>query len=285
LEFLNTTRQTRFDIISDEPFKFNEADNEIDKKYQSLCKKEIMMKKAYESLVDKEKMKTELIKRENDLMIYEKTKFYESLKINKIKKIENLNNLINESMKYFEKMSETQMNIFADDINNRKILNSVDIKFRLQEEELNNIESEANKKLIQLLSIIKLDQEKRIFNSESDFKNKEELFKNKFLEDKWKTEDNSDFKREEYLANLKQYELNKFKINNDNITNEGYLNLNENERKLLIKQVEKERNERKNDHIDNRLNNNFAKSNPKSKSDSYYESNENRNKLSHDNAY
>jgi hypothetical protein len=246
LDFLETTAKLREDIFKEEEnFKQKQSQiDEIENKFKELSKKEEMMQRAYRSLVHREKEKGEIIKKELDLLMYQKMKFYEEMKHKKLDKVDRLNSLIQNSLKFYENMNTSELNHFEEEMRKRKILEEMDLKQRLQQEELNNLEFEANRKMINLLNLRNKDEEYRKFRTQDEILQKDREVNKRLLEEKWALEDEELKKKIENLRNLKEYELLKKKESTDLLHKEYTQKLNEFEQNLFIQQVERERKSR-----------------------------------------
>lgn len=246
LDFLETTAKLREDLFKEQE-NFNQKQiqiDEIENKFKDLSKKEEMIQRAYRSLVHREKEKGEIVKKELDLIMYQKMKFYEEMKHKKLDKVDRLNNLIQNSIKFYENMNSSELNRFEEEMRKRKILEEMDLKQRLQQEELNNLEFEANRKMINLLNLRNKDEEARKFRAQDEILQKDREVNKRLLEEKWALEDEELKKKIENLRNLKEYELLKKKESTDLLHKEYTQKLNEFEQNLFIQQVERERKSR-----------------------------------------
>jgi len=246
LDFLGTTGKLKEELFKEEEnFILRKTQiEEIEKKVEELSKREKMMQRCYESLIHKEKEKGEIMKRELDLIIYQKEKFYEELKNRKLQKIDKLENLIDSGLKFYEKMNSTEISTFEEEMRKKKTMEEFDLKQRLQQEELNNLEFNANRKILQLVNLRSKDEEDQKFKNLQESKEKEREMKKRIYEEKWRLEDEAMQKRLEYLRNMKEIEyLHK---NDENQIREKELRakIKEYEEELLIREVERERKNR-----------------------------------------
>jgi hypothetical protein len=246
LDFLSTTAKIREDLFKEEEqfeIKKNQI-NLIEKKFYDLAKKEELMQMTYASLIHKEKEKAEIYKKELDLILYQKSKFYDEIKNRKLDKVNKLENLIDKSLNFYDKMKQTELRAFEEEMKKKKELEEFDIKSRLQQEELNNLEFESNRKMIELLNLRTKNQEDLNSRTKEDYAIKERDHKKRLLEEKWKLEDEEIQRRLEDTRNLKEYRLLQTKDLNNRMQKEYLNSLNEFEENLLIQEIEKERKNR-----------------------------------------
>jgi len=249
LDFLGTTAAIKEQIFSEEN-KLEEKKNQIDileNNFKELLKREHKIQRTYENMVHKEKEKAELIKRELDLIMFKKDQLNKELKEKKIEKIGRLQNAIDQSLHLYKKMNDNELKYFDEEIKARKFLEEFDIKSRLQQEELSNLEMEANRKMIDLLNLRNKDELMQKQKTEDSIRDKERIFNNKIHEEKWKIEDEAYNKNMENILNLKETQF--LKLRDQNLYMEKLYKQRHSdfENKLYIQQVEKERLGRKGD--------------------------------------
>ena len=243
LDFLGTTAAIKEQVFQEEN-KLETKKNQIEileNNFKELLKREEKIQSTYECLVHKEKEKAELLKRELDLILYKKDKFNQELKEKKLDKIGRLQNVIDQSTLLYKKMNEKELKFFGEEVKTRKVLEEFDMKTRLQQEELNNLEIEANRKLIDLIHLRTKDELMQKQKEEDFVREKERKFVNRIHEEKWKIED------EAHKINLRNYSNNKemqfLKLRDQNLHMEKLFKHKQKdfENKLYIQQVEKER--------------------------------------------
>lgn len=243
LDFLGTTASIKEQI-------FHEENNIAEKKsqiellennFKSLLKKEQQIQRVYENMVHKEKEKAELMKRELELLLFKKNKINNELKEKKLEKIGRLQSVIDDSLGLYKKMNENEIKYFDEELKTRKILEECDMKARLQQEELNNLEIEANKKMFDMLNIRSKDELMQKEKAENFIREKERKFYNRLNEEKWKIEDEALKMNIDNMLNSK--ELNFLKLRDQNLFLEKNLQqkIIDFENKLYTQQVEKER--------------------------------------------
>ena len=246
LDFLGTTASIKEQLFNEQIGLKNKKGqiDELEKNFKELLKREENIQKTYECMIHKEKEKADLIKRELDLILYQKDKINNDLKERKLYKVGKLQKVIDQSLNLYDKMNKNEMEYFKEEIKTRKILEEYDIKNRLQNEELNNLEFEANKKMIDLLNLRSKDELMQKQKSEELIREKERNLMTRLLEEKWKIEDETNKRNIDNIRNLK--EMNYLQLRDKNLLLEqDYKNkVNDFDNKLYIQQVEKERNNR-----------------------------------------
>jgi hypothetical protein len=181
VDFLDATAKLKEDLFREE-LEFKEKEKEIDivdNKIKELLKKEEMMQKCYESLVHKEREKAKIYKQELDMIIYQKNKYYEEMKNKKLEKVDKLQNVINNSLKYYSEINKAEVMSYEEELKRKRVLEEYDFKKRIQQEELNQLEIESTKKVVDLLNLRTKEQSERTIRDEGMAKE----FKNKMLEE------------------------------------------------------------------------------------------------------
>jgi hypothetical protein len=189
----------------------------------------------------RENEKAKIIKKDLDLVTYQKQKLFEDLKTKKLDKVVKINKLIENSLKLYEELGHNEINHFKQAVEREKISNEIDMKFRLQEEELSNLEFEANKKVINLMNLRYKQELIKKTEMENEIKNIEYETKKRLLEEKRKTQDILTKSKLEKLKNTKQLEL--VKTRDDNIyLNKKYIKtLHDMDDNLKLEEMERER--------------------------------------------
>jgi len=246
LDFLGTTAKLKEELFREEEnFELKKKKiDEIESKFYELARKEKMMQKCYESLIHKEKEKGEIMKRELDLITYQKEKFYDEMKNRKILKVSKLENLIGSSLKFYDKMKVTEIATFEEGMRKKKSLEEFDMKQRLQQEELNNLEFDANRKILHLMNLRVKDEEYQKFKMLEESKEKEREMKNRIHEENWNLEDEGNQKNIENLRNLKEMEYIQNKEDNYFKNKELKEKIKDHRQNLLIQEVNNERKNR-----------------------------------------
>jgi hypothetical protein len=250
LDFLQTLASLREELFkTEENYKTKESQiNIMETKFKELLNKEQAMQRVYESLIHKEKEKANLIKKELDLILFQKQKYYEEIKLKKLNKIDKLQEVIDTGLRFYDKMSEEELKRYEEEIRSRKLMEEFEIKNRLQQEELNNMEFEANRKMIQLLNLRNKEENDRKMKSEEELLKKDREVMNRLMEEKWNLEDEEEIRKLDNLRNLKEFELVKRKEGNDVMLKDRKEKLLQFEQQLLLQQVERERKQRQIQH-------------------------------------
>ncbi len=254
LDFVGTTAAIKEQIFHEEN-RIEEKKSQIDlleHNFKQLLAREAKIQKTYECMVHKEKEKAELLKRELDLILYQKDKLNQELKEKKLDKVTRLQNTIDQSLHLYRKMNDYELKYYDEEIRAKKVLEEFDIKSRLQNEELNNLEMEGNRKLIDLLNLRSKDELMQKHKNENYILDKERNFINRIHDEKWRIEDESYKKNISNILNIKEMEFLKMRDHNLYMEKLHKQKQKDFYNKLLIQQVEKERVIRNSD-----LNNNF----------------------------
>lgn len=243
LDFLGTTAAIKEQVFQEES-KLEQKKNQIEileSNFKELLKREKKIQRTYECLVHKEKEKAELLQRELDLILFQKDKLNQELKEKKLDKVGRLQNVIDQSMHLYKKMNENELKYFNEELKTRKVLEEFDMKSRLQQEELNNLEVEANRKLIDLMHLRTKDEMMQKHKEEEFMKEKERNFANKIHENKWNVEDEAYKLNLINISNNKEMQLLKLRDQNLYMEKLFQQKKKDHENKIFIQQVEQER--------------------------------------------
>jgi len=264
LDFLGTTAAIKEHIFNEE-HRLDAKKGQIElleQNFNALLKREEKIQKTYECLVHKEREKAELLKRELDLILYQKQQTNQELKGKKLDKIGKLQSVVDNSMHLYSKMNENELKFFDEEVKTRKVLAEFDIKTRLQQEELNNLDFKANRKLIDLLQMRAKDELNQKLKVEDCFRDKQRCFEDRIHEQKWKIEDEAYQLNLGNIARNKEFELLKLRDQNVYLEKQYKRSQKEFENKLFRQQVEKERVGRNAEFTDfnsNNYSNNFGR--------------------------
>jgi hypothetical protein len=246
VDFLEATSQLKEDLFRQE-MEFKENTKEVDlieNKIQELLKKEELMQKTYESIIYKEREKAKVYKQELDMLVFQKEKYYDLMKNKKLEKVEQLQNIINNSLKFHSEMNKAELSSFEGEMKRKRNLEEYDFKKKIQQEELNGLDIETTKKMIDLINL-RNKEEKSGDGLVKEYKNKileEELEFKKYMntreiESIKKNEKNSDFSTQRNFFSDREFKFGKEEFMNSYRRNELIGSLREN-----LKSIEEEEN-------------------------------------------
>jgi len=243
LDFLETTAKIKEEIFRKEnnfEKKTKEID-ELDEKFKDLLRKEERIQKTFESIADAERVKAKQINHELDLLIFQKKRMNDAIKNKKLEKVDRVTKFVENSLNSYGKIKEAELDRYEEELRKKRVLEEFELKARMQNEELNNLDFETNRKLLQLMNLRSKDETERRLRIEQDFREKDRAATNKLLEEKWNLEDEEKKQRIENLRNLKEYEFIKANEENLKLEKEKKDKLSEYEQQLYIQQIERER--------------------------------------------
>jgi len=243
VDFLETTAKIKEDIFKKENHfeKKTQEIDELDEKFKELLRKEDRIQKTFENIADAERVKAKQINSELDLLIFQKKRMNDVIKKKKLEKVEKVTKFVEKTLDSYAKIKEAELERFEEELRKKRVLEEIDLKARIQNEELNNLDFETNRKLLQLMNLRVKDENDRKLRIEQEFREKDRQTNNKLLEEKWSLEDEEKRMRMENLRQLKEFKI--FKENEENlkIEKEKKDKLTEYEQNLYILQIERER--------------------------------------------
>ena len=152
--------------------KKDESLNKLEDHFKQLLSIEEKMQRHFESEVNKENQKDEIIKHELDIALYHKMKYTDELTKRKIDKLNNLNNLIKKGVNVIDELNAAQLIRTQQEMQLKKDYEGNVLQQKLIYSTLHKCDKEANKCLNKLIDLRTKKQNDMEINDRRDYEQK-----------------------------------------------------------------------------------------------------------------
>ena len=206
-----------------------------------LIEKERKYRKRQENLLKIENSRREKLLQEENLRFQHKVDEDRLFRNKRIEQLKILENTITNSLKNQEKLREEELAFLQKELDSRKEVEDYLLESKLEEEALLGLEFTMSQKINDIVNMRNREERQRKLRQELDYKNKQENFSSKLMEERWKNEDLEANLRRELQKQQKLVHLNEMEERNDDENIRYNLLLEGFEKDLKLMEVDKER--------------------------------------------
>ena len=150
----------------------DESLNKLEANFKKLLTIEEKMQRHFESEVNKENQKDEIIRHELDIALYHKMKYTDELTNRKIDKLSNLNSIIKKSVNVIDELNNAQIIRTQQEMQLKKEYEGNVLQQKLIYNTLHKCDKEANRCLNKLVDLRQKKQNEMEFNDKRDYEQK-----------------------------------------------------------------------------------------------------------------
>jgi len=208
---------------------------------EELIEKEKKYRKRQENLLKVENERRQKLLQEENARFQQKIEEDRLFRNKRIEQLKLLENTITNSLKNQEKLREEELSFLQKELDSRKEVEDYLLESKLEEEALLGLEFTMSQKINDIVNMRNREERQRKLRQELDYKNKQENFSLKLMEERWKNEDLEANLRRELQKQQKLSHLNEMEERNDDENIRYNLLLEGFEKDLKLMELDKER--------------------------------------------